>query len=211
MERPWGILSLFTTFSRLRVIWACQRLYVTHTCRVFVKQAAWSSSFFLPWISAGRRGEGTHLFPITNGCHTSTWPTSELNNDHVLGNNTWTCGLRSILKHNAWGYISCHFKIKTRLHQPQKPKVNRFWGVWNVHLSLIPIWLPKSVLLLSIGAKNQVWIHFQGDADAYTRGSIGFRDWFPTLSIKRKNLSLWKPTVPGRNCPNTAKLLQQPV
>ena len=71
------------------------------------------------------RGGGTHLFQITSGCHTSTWPTSELINDHVLGNNTWTCGLRSILTHNAWGYnISCHFKMTTRLHQPQKSKVN---------------------------------------------------------------------------------------
>ncbi len=73
----------------------------------------------------GGRDGGTQLFQITNGCHTSTWHTSELNNDHVLGNNTWTCGLRSTLKHNAWGYISCHFMMTTRLHQPQKSKVNR--------------------------------------------------------------------------------------
>ena len=183
-----GDLSLFTPISRLRVISACHRLYVTQTCRVFVEQATWSSLFFLPWISAGREGWGyPSIFPISNGCHTSTWHTSESNNEHVLGNNTWTCGLRSILKHNTWGYISCHFKMTTQLHQPQKSKVNRSWGVWNVHLSLIPIWLPKSVLLLSVGAKNQVWIHFQGDDDAYIRGSIGFRDWFPMLSIKRKN------------------------
>ena len=124
-----GHLSLFTTFSRLRVISACHRLYVTQTCRVFVEQATWSSSFFLPWISAGREGWGyPSIFPISNGCHTSTWHTSELNNDHVLGNNTWTCGLRSILKHNAWGYISCHFKMTTQLHQPQKSKVNRSGG-----------------------------------------------------------------------------------
>ena len=140
---------------------------MTQTCRVFVEQATWNSLFFLPWISAGREGWGyLSIFPISNGCHTSTWPTSELNNDHVLGNNTWTCGLRSILKHNAWGYISCHFNMTTQLHQPQKSKVNRSWGVWNVHLSLIPIWLPKSVLLLSTGAKNQVWFHFEGDAEA---------------------------------------------
>ena len=49
----------------------------------------------------GGRDGGTQLFPITIGCHTSTWHASELNNDHVLGNNTRTCGLRSILKHNA--------------------------------------------------------------------------------------------------------------
>ena len=66
---------------------------VTHTCKVFVEQVTWSSSFLFPWISVGRGGGGvggTHLFPITNGSHTSTWPTSELNNDQVLGNNTWT-------------------------------------------------------------------------------------------------------------------------
>ena len=39
--------------------------------------------------------------------------------------------------------------------------------------------------LFSIGARNQIWIHFQGDADAHTRGSRGIRDQFPTLSIKR--------------------------
>ena len=107
VERPWGIWACFTTFSWLRVISACQRLYVTQTCRVFVDQTTWSSSFFLPWISAGREGWGyPSIFPISNGCHTSTWHTSELNKDHVLGNNTWTCGLRSILKHNPWGYTS---------------------------------------------------------------------------------------------------------
>ena len=31
------------------------------------------------------------------------------------------------------------------------------------------------------------------------------------LSAKIKGLSLLKPTVSGRNCPNTAKHLQQPV
>ena len=30
--------------------------------------------------------------------------------------------------------------------------------------------------LLSIGARNQIWIHFQGDADAHTRGSVGIGD-----------------------------------
>ena len=36
------------------------------------------------WVQGGRRV--TQLFPINNGSHTSTWPTSELNNEHVLGN-----------------------------------------------------------------------------------------------------------------------------
>ena len=42
VERPWGILSLFTTCSRLRVNSPFQRLQVTRTnmyvCGVFVKQ-----------------------------------------------------------------------------------------------------------------------------------------------------------------------------
>ena len=90
--------------------------YMSHTCKVFVQQVTSSSLFLFPWIRAGRGGGGgggggTHLFPITNGSHTSTWSTSELNNDQVLGNNTWTCGLRIKLKHYAWGYIyiSCHW------------------------------------------------------------------------------------------------------
>ena len=56
-------------------------------------------------------------------------------------------------------------------------------GIWNVLLGLISIWLPKSMFyseekihnfsLLSVGARNQIWIHFQGDADVHTRGSMG--------------------------------------
>ena len=47
-----------------------------------------------------QRGEGEGGYSsisVTNGCHTNTWPTNELNNDHALGNNTRTCGLR--IKH----------------------------------------------------------------------------------------------------------------
>ena len=51
--------------------------------------------------------------------------------------------------------------------------------------------------LLSIGARNQIWIYFQGDADAHTRGSVGtevvFKVNIKCLSFKghcaRKKLS----------------------
>ena len=88
---------------------------VTHACKVFVEQVTWSSSFLFPWINVGRGGGGggggvgvggTHLFPITNGSHTSTWPTSELNNDRSSAT-IHEQGLRIKLKHYAWGYISC--------------------------------------------------------------------------------------------------------
>ena len=169
VERPWGIwacLRPFHDYEWFQPATGC--MWHRHVGSLWSKPHGAVCFSYHGSARGGRGGGGGYLsiFPISNGCHTSTWHTSELNNDHVLGNNTWTCGLRSILKHNAWGYISCHFNMTTQLHQPQKSKVNRSWGVWNVHLSLIPIWLPKSVLLLSIGAKNQVWIHFEGDAEA---------------------------------------------
>ena len=64
--------------------------------------------------------------------------------------------------------------------------------------------------LFSIGARNQIWIHFQGDADAHTRGSMELGTSFQRsiLSATLKCPSLLKATVPGRNCPHTARLLQ---
>ena len=38
VERPWGILSLFTTCLRLRVNRPCQRLWHRHGCGSFVEQ-----------------------------------------------------------------------------------------------------------------------------------------------------------------------------
>ena len=97
-----GGLSLFTIRSEFTL-----PEVVTHTSMVFVEQATWSSLPFLPSVCVGSSGSGggggggiTQLFPITNGSHTSTWPTSELNHEHVLGN-MWTCGLRSKLKHST--------------------------------------------------------------------------------------------------------------
>ena len=47
VERPWGILSLFTTCFQLRVNSHRQKLWHRHVCGIFVKQVV-----FLTWITA---------------------------------------------------------------------------------------------------------------------------------------------------------------
>ena len=81
VERPWGILSLFYDLFPITsefILPEADTNIIICICRLYEMDR----------FSYAGRGGGNQLFPITNGCHTSTWHTSELNNDHVLGNNT---------------------------------------------------------------------------------------------------------------------------
>ena len=51
-ERPWGILSLFTTCFRQRVNSSCQRLWHRHVPGIFVEQGLRIKWWFLRWIIA---------------------------------------------------------------------------------------------------------------------------------------------------------------
>ena len=90
VERPWGI-------------WACLRPFHDYEWFQPARGCRWHRHVGSLWSKPhgtvcfsyhgserGGRGGGTYLFfPISNCCNTSTWHTSELNNDHVLGNNAW--------------------------------------------------------------------------------------------------------------------------
>ena len=63
VERPWGILSLFTTCFWLRVNSPFQSLYVTQTYMYVA--SLWSRSFFLWWITADPSPWGNFTPPMT--------------------------------------------------------------------------------------------------------------------------------------------------
>ncbi len=54
----WACLRPFHDYEWFQPARGCTWHIHHFTYRVFVKQATWSSSFFLPWISAGREGWG---------------------------------------------------------------------------------------------------------------------------------------------------------
>ena len=63
VQRPWGILSLFTTCFRLQVNSPFQRLWVTQTYMYVA--SLWSRSFFLRWITADPSPWGNFTPPTT--------------------------------------------------------------------------------------------------------------------------------------------------